>query len=75
MLNVVADIARQDKDRLEPSRDRGAGNPILFFVAFDGTVLADDTRVLNRDMPGAIGDDPIQQEQAPKKVRAPATDA
>ena len=65
MLDVVADIARQDKDRLEPGGDSGAGNRILCFVAFDSAVLADEAVVLNRDVPGAIGDNPIQQESGP----------
>jgi hypothetical protein len=31
MLEVIADIARQEKDRLKPGGDGGAGNRVLLF--------------------------------------------
>ena len=65
MLNVVADIARQDEDRLDQGGDGGPGNPILFIIALYCTMLANDARILNRDMPGAIGYDPKEQEGVP----------
>src|SRR6476660_7925691 len=65
MLDVVADIARQDEDRLDQGGDGGAGNPIFLIIALDGAVLANDARILNGDMPGAIGHDPIEQESVP----------
>ena len=75
MLDVVADIARQDEDRLDQGGDGGAGNPILFIIALYCAMLANDVRILNHDMPGAIGYDPKEQEGVPgtKTVRAPAT--
>ena len=75
MLDVVADIARQDEDRLDQGGDGGAGNPILFIIALYCTVLTNDACILSHNMPGAIGDDPKEQEGVPgtKTVRAPAT--
>lgn len=65
MLDVVADIARQDEEQLDQGGDGGAGNPILFIIALYCTVLANDACILNHNMPGAIGDDPKEQEGVP----------
>ncbi len=53
MLEMVADVARQDEERLEPGRNRGAGDRVFFFFALHGAVLADQADVLRGDMPGA----------------------
>src|ERR1700732_1313886 len=50
VLEVKADVARQEKDRPEPGRDGAARDAVLGFVAFDGAVLADQARVLECDM-------------------------
>ena len=41
MLDVKADIARQDEDRFEPGRQCAAGDAVLVLVSLDGAVLAD----------------------------------
>jgi len=65
MLEVEADVARQDEDRLEPSRDGAARDAVLGFVAFDSAVLADQARVLECDMRRAKRHEPIPDETGP----------
>ena len=65
MLEVKADVARQDEDRLEPGRDGAARDAVLGFVAFDGAVLADQARVLECDMRRAKRHEPIPDESGP----------
>src|SRR5262245_15343207 len=65
VLEMVANIAWQDKDRLRPGRNGRAGNRILFLVALYGAVLADQADVLNRDVPSAERHDPIKQKRVP----------
>jgi hypothetical protein len=66
VLDVIANIAWQNKNRLEQSRDCGARNAVFFFLANDCAVLANNSRILNGDVPSAIRNDPIEQEGIPR---------
>src|SRR6476620_4175132 len=65
MLDVIADIARQDENRLKQSRNRGASDTVFFFLAFHCAVLANNPRVLYCNVPRAIRNDPVKQEGVP----------
>ena len=65
MLDVVANIAGQDKDRLQQSGDRGASDAIFFFLTLHRAVLANNPRILNGDMPGAIRNNPVEEKGVP----------
>ena len=65
VLDVVADIARQDEDQLDQVKMVVRVIPYFFVIALYRTMLANDEGILNHDMPGAIGDDPKRQEGVP----------
>ena len=65
MLDVVANIAGQNKDRLQQSGDSGAGDSIFFFLTLHRAVLANNPRILNSDMPRAIRNNPVEEKGVP----------
>ena len=66
VLDVVADVARQDEERFESGRHRGSRHGVLALVGFDRAVLAYQADVLSRDVPGAEGHQPKPDEPGPR---------
>jgi hypothetical protein len=60
VLEVIANVARQENDRLEPGGNCGASDRVFLFLALHGAMLADDADVLNRNVPSAIRHDSVE---------------
>ena len=66
MLDVVANVARENEKAAEKPWSRRPRHLVGRSRRGDSTVLADESNILNDDVPGAVRDKPVEQKALPR---------